>query len=37
MLHKKANSIEIFLDSTFSTEFFTTKCTKSYAPAGQCE
>ena len=36
MLHKRANSIEIFLDPTFPAAFFTTKCTNSDAPAGQC-
>ena len=36
MLHKRANSIEIFSDPTFAATIFTTKCTKSYAPAGPC-
>ena len=36
MLHKKANSTEIFYDLTLMTTFFTTKCTKSDAPVGQC-
>ena len=36
MLHKRANSIEICSDPTFSTAIFTTKGTKSDAPAGQC-
>ena len=33
ILHKRANSIEIFSYPTFSTAIFTTKCTKSDAPA----
>ena len=36
MLHKRANSLEIFSDPTFSTAIFTTECAKSDAPAGQC-
>ena len=36
MLHKKANSIEIFSDPTFSMTILTIKRTKSDASAGQC-
>ena len=32
----KQNSIEIFSDPTFSMTIFTTKCSKSDGPAGQC-
>ena len=35
MLHKKANRLEIFLDTTYIDDNFTTKYTKSDTPAGQ--
>ena len=36
MLHRKVTNTEIFSGPAFSTAIFTTKCTNSNGPAGQC-